>query len=63
MSILDKRLTMWYTTRVVFNDTRIAATTILVRDFKLYLYLYTYIINLAIKPFFIIDFHALIKMI
>ena len=23
---LDKRLTMWYTTRVVFNDTRIAAT-------------------------------------
>ena len=23
---LDKRLTMWYTTRVEFNDTRIAAT-------------------------------------
>jgi len=61
MSILDKRLTIWYTTRVEFNDTRIAATTILVRDFKLYFYIY--IINLAIKSFFIIDFHALIKMI
>ena len=61
MSILDKRLTMWYTTRVAFNDIRIAATTILVRNFKLYLYIY--IINLTIKSFFIIDFHALIKMI